>query len=306
MLAPLAVTLLALTLAQSPQTATDLEAVHALYAAASYEDVLTRLSRLDPADVSPELEQYRAMCLLALGRQIEAEAAFDRLVRRAPLFTLAESEISPRIFGVFRETRRRVLPSVARDLYAKGKTSFDEKRYSDASMELRELMRVLNDPELASQTDTFIDLRQLAAGFIQLAEIEIARAEAEARAAAEVPAPPVQADATPETVPPSAPAFTVYSRDDRDVTPPVEIERTMPPWNPPSPLARSGEFHGVLEIIVDESGRVEGAHMLRPTVALYDRSLVDQAMRWRFEPALRDGRTVKYRLWYQVVLGPRS
>jgi protein TonB len=289
-----------------PVDAKDSAAVKALYSAAAYEDVITLVSSLDVAAVTPEHEQYRALCFLALGHPQDAEASLERLVRQAPTFTVAEADVSPRFTTMFRDVRRRVLPGIVRERYAEGKRLYDERKFEEAVVVLKRVQAILNDPELSYPGDAFADLRQLADGFVRLADLEIAQA---ARAAAPPPPPaPVAVPAAP--APSAAPEvvvtkIVVYSSEHADVTPPVEIERFMPPWTPPAAMARAKqEYRGELEVIVDESGRVQQARMLRPTTPSYDLTLTNATRRWRFEPALRAGQPVKYLLTFQIVLAP--
>ena len=55
-----------------------------LYAAAKYEEALTILNGVRGAGFHgsdrPRIEEYRALCLLALGRGAEAELAIEALV----------------------------------------------------------------------------------------------------------------------------------------------------------------------------------------------------------------------------------
>lgn len=286
----------------------DLTIVRAHYTTAAYEEALAHVAGLDAALVTPDLEQIRALCLLALGRIDEGQQSFERLVRQAPFYVIPEKEVSPRMYGVFREVRSRVLPAVVRERYNRGKASFDEKRYEAAATELREVMRLLNDPDAAADATTFADLRQLTDGFLRLAEAELALA---ARAAA-APSPPTSASVEEPTPSPAAPRgdelrvtrIVVYSREDQGVIAPVELERFMPPWNPPAVMARFLEYRGELEVIVDEAGRVEAARMIRPTIPSYDLALIGATDAWRFVPARRNGDAVKYRLTFEVVLSP--
>ncbi len=277
----------------------------AYYASASYEDALAHLTSVDPATLSAETEQYRALCLLALARTEEAQQAFDRVVELAPLYVIPESDVSPRVVAMFRDARRRVLPAVVRAQYAKGKASVDEKRYTSAVTELRAVLQLLGDVDLASQADAFADLRQLADGFLGLSELELELAERE------VASLPVAAPAgVALTVP--APAadqvvvtkIVVYSSGDPGVTPPVELERFVPPWNPPAVIARSAAYRGTMDVVVNEAGRVEVATMTRPTFPPYDVTLIGATRRWRFEPAVRDGAPVKYHLVFEIELAP--
>jgi len=167
---------------------------------------------------------------------------------------------------------------------------------------LKQLLAVLDDPDLAGQTTGTDDLKQLAEGFVRLAELENAMA---VRAAA--PAVPVLPGPAPDPSDPAAVVtkIIVYSAADTNVTPPVEVVRRMPPWAPTPVIARSAEYRGDLEIIVNEIGAVESAVMNRSTVPTYDLVLLEAARRWRFKPAMLDKQAVKYRLIYSVTLSPR-
>src|SRR5438552_5238261 len=108
---------------QSPQLA-ELTAAKSLYASGDYEEALKKLPPASDTDVV-EADQYRALCLLALGRTKEAEQSLESLVRRRPLFKMSDTEVSPRLVTMFREVRKRLLPAAIRDLYAKARTTFD-------------------------------------------------------------------------------------------------------------------------------------------------------------------------------------
>jgi hypothetical protein len=74
-LTPLALVLTTL-LAQGPSATTavdDLSTVKDLYASASFEEALTRLANVQNRLSPEQTEQYRALCLLGLGRSDEAE-----------------------------------------------------------------------------------------------------------------------------------------------------------------------------------------------------------------------------------------
>ena len=72
-----------------------------LYASAEYERALAALNRIRATGIAnadvPTVEQYRALCLLALGRSTEAEDAIAAVVSAAPSYTPAGSDVSPRV-----------------------------------------------------------------------------------------------------------------------------------------------------------------------------------------------------------------
>ncbi len=117
------VLVLALVVAQAGLTGappSDLAAVRQLYASASYEEALSRLSGLGGTSDIQQVEQYRALCLLGLGRTAEAEQALERLVDGNPLYTIADADVSPRLVSMFHEVRRRLLPGTTKDSVRQG------------------------------------------------------------------------------------------------------------------------------------------------------------------------------------------
>src|SRR5204862_4705323 len=106
-----------------------LMAARDLYTAAAYEDALALLNRLRAsahrADDSRYIEQYRAFCLLALGRTTDAERAIEAVVTAAPQYRPSESDASPRVRLAFRDVRRRMLPDIIQQRYAEAKGAYD-------------------------------------------------------------------------------------------------------------------------------------------------------------------------------------
>jgi TonB family protein len=271
----------------------DAAAIKDLYAAASYEEALTQLSRHEEALAPDFTEQYRALCLLALGRSPEAERALERLVAAKPLMTLDGNEAPPKLVSMHHGVRRRQLPDLARSLYVRGKANFEAKNYLVASSELRTLMAILDDEDMTERAGSFADLKVLAEGFLKLTNAELATATKVAVAAAPPPPPPPA---------PPAPANGIYSDADTGVTYPVEIARRMPSWRPQTSVGGAGEHRGVLEIVIDQRGNVETARVVEPTTPLYDRELLQAAASWRFQPATKDGQPVKFRKTLRIVL----
>jgi len=108
-----------------------LSAARELYASAAYEDALAVLSRLNAAGLRPDdgrtADQYRALCLLALGKNAEAAQAIEAVVAGQPVYRPSEGEVSPRVRAAFSDVRQRVLPGLVQQRYALYKTAFDRK-----------------------------------------------------------------------------------------------------------------------------------------------------------------------------------
>src|SRR5436190_5627909 len=146
-----------------------------LYASAAYEDALVILNQLSEATHGPDderaIQQYRAFCLLALGRTADAEQAIAAVVAVQPRYQPGEADVSPRVRTTFAEVRKRVLPTVIQQQYAIAKSSYDRKNYAEAAERFNYVLDVLNETDLraAAAQPPLSDLRTLATGFRDLA-----------------------------------------------------------------------------------------------------------------------------------------
>jgi tetratricopeptide (TPR) repeat protein len=283
--------LLALTGNRERLTAQDsLTMARDLYASAAYEDALAVLNRLKSSDHSVDdgraIDQYRAFCLLALGRADEAERAIEAVVAAQPSYHPSESEVSPRLRSLFTDVRRRMLPAIIQDRYAQAKAAYDRKDYAAAAQGFKVTLEMMADPDLAAAANQppLSDLRTLAQGFYELS----------AKAASPPPPPP-----QPQVVV-QPPIVRIYSADDVNVVPPLALRQVFPPF--PARMVPPGQ--GVVEVVVDETGIVETASLRQPVNPQYDAIVLGAARTWLYKPATLDGVPVKYRKMIQVVLRP--
>jgi hypothetical protein len=128
-----------------------------------------------------------------------------------------------------------------------------------------------------------------------------APAVAEATPAAPAPAPaPV-----PAAPAPSAPVYPpatieraldtpveVFTASDASVTPAVIVRPVLPKEPPPNVPP---EQVGTIEVVVDERGDVLNVKLISPANRFHERMLVSAAKMWKFRPAYKDGRPVRYK-----------
>jgi len=301
-LASLALAAFALLGQQRPPAAAsdDLSAAKALYASGAYEEALTKLTSVPPDGNSLDTaNEYRALCYLALGRTPDASRQVDELVARSPFFKMSESDVPPRLVAMFHEARKKLLPGIVREVYLRAKSSFEQKSYPTAVSQLKDVLQLAADDDLAEDPSGTADIKLFADSFLTLAETEIAKAE---KAAVDAAAAAAAAAKKPEPPPPPDP---IYSVTDKDVKPPVEINRKMPEWNPPDQRSQRMEFRGVLRVLLDKNGAVELAAVAQAIAPSYDPILVEAAKQWTYKPATKDGQPVRYQLMIQVVLSPK-
>jgi TonB family protein len=299
-LGALLVTMLLAAATVRGQESRDLAAARDLYASAAYDDALALLNRLrateHPAGQSRTIEQYRAFCLLALGRASDAEQAIEAVVAAEPMYLPSASDASPRVRSAFTTVRRRMLPTIIQQQYAQAKAAFDRKEFAAAAEGFRQVLAALADPDVASEAKQppLVDLLQLASGFAELS----------AKASAPPPLPPAPAPAlapVPAMVaaaPSSIPPPRIYTVNDSNVTAPVALNQVLPAYPGQVMIPRSGR----IEVVIDESGEVESAVMTGSVSMTYDRLAIAAAKSWKFKPATVDGKPVKFRKIVQITI----
>ena len=267
----------ALTASQVPS---EIERVRTLYVAAAYEEALAAMPANATGVVRRDLEQYRALCLLALGREPEAVEAIERIVKDNPTYLPAESDTSPRMRTMFAEVRSKLLPDIARETYAEAKKAFDAKDVDGALSGFKRTIEVIDSlPE--GDREALADLRMLVAGFTDLL------------GARPVPKPDVV---------PNLPANLDTAVE---YVGPIPIREQLPAWAPPDPTARMREYIGLLRIDIGEDGQVRNAVMVEATHPLYDAAAVRAAKSWTYKPATRGGKPVSAQKDIKVRLVPR-
>lgn len=117
------------------------------------------------------------------------------------------------------------------------------------------------------------------------------------RDAAQSQAFPTETAPTPEPAPTNdgtavSPDRIVYSREDLDVRPPQMLSPELPRPAVASWPTRTNS----MELIVSESGSVERVRLVRPPQRMPDMMLLSRAKVWKFQPAVKDGRPVRYRV----------
>ena len=277
---------------QVPGPLDGLGAARDLYTSARYDEALAVLNDLHPDAPAPgtdvkAIEQYRSLCLLALGRDSEAETAIAAVVTADPAYLPGDAEASPRVRAAFSDVRKKLLPEIAAKRYADAKSAFDRKEYVRATQQFKQVIALLDDPDMGGRN---ADLRTLASGFMDLA----------VAATPPPPAPkpaPVVAAPQPPPVPRPDPN-RVYTSGDADVVAPVAISQDVPPLAPM--MRQQAHARGVIEVVIDEQGRVSAIAMRESVQPMYDAELLTKGREWRYQPATLDGKPVKYRKLIQL------
>jgi len=304
LLPPVLVLTVLMIASTSAQESVQLKTAKELYASARYDEALALLDNLRSTDGSDRksVEQYRSLCLLALGRTTEAESAVSAMITADPMFRPGE-EASPRLRVVFADVRKRLLPEITASRYAIAKASYDRQDWKTAEQEFHAVLALLDE---AGTTGTLKDLRLLAEGFAELS----------ARAAAPPPEPatpdpatpdPATSDSAPPAVqappaiasppPPPDPA-RVYTTEDAEVVPPLVVRQQIPPV--PAALVSRAKSRGLLEIVIDDKGRVIRMTMRDSVHPSFDRQILVAARDWKYKPAMLNGQPVRFKKLIQV------
>ncbi|MEO5897309.1 MAG: energy transducer TonB [Vicinamibacterales bacterium] len=289
----------ALGSASAARDASSLTAARELYASARYDEALVVLNGLKPAagpataDLKT-IEQYRSLCLLALGRAEEAESAIAAVVTVDPFFAPTESEASPRVRSAFSDVRLKLLPGIAAARYEAAKLAFDRKEHANAERMFRELVTLLDDQQMNGRLP---DMRVLAAGFLQLAIAAAAPPPEPKPAPKAEPAAPAAASSPVPVVP------RIYGSDDAGVVAPGIIRQEVP--NVPASIYGMTRERGLLEVTIDEQGRVVAMVLRLAIHPMYDKLLLNAVRDWKYRPATMNGVPVRFRKVVQITL-PRK
>ena len=195
-----------------------------LYASAAYDEALAMLDRLqhNPSSTDEaEVGQYRAFCLLALGRSEEGRRAIEVIVESNPLFLPSEQQTPPRLLAVFRDVRRQVLPRVVRDSYTNAKSAFDQQDLEAAATGFDRVLLLLNDPD-SPDSEGSGDIRMLATGFRELSKLGLEAVPSATTVSPSAPSVPSAVAAPKPEAPPEVPEpRRTYGPEDINVTAPV-------------------------------------------------------------------------------------
>ncbi len=159
-------------------------------------------------------------------------------------------EVSPRAQDVSQRAQRE---------YRRARALFDQKDYAKAGEGFLQVVKLLDEGELAAPT---AELRSMASDYAALSRATLS----------------------------SIAEGHIYSTGDEGVTEPVALRQYLPdpaPGTPPSRL-------GALMLVVDSQGVVESVRLQSPSNRYHDRFWVSVAKTWRFKPALKDGQPVKF------------
>lgn len=287
---------LTMLLAAGTAAAQDLATARSLYAEAAYEDALTLLNRLRMSGASAEesqaIDQYRAFCLLALGRGSEADRVIEDVIAQQPQYHPSEAEASPRVRSAFSVVRQRMLPAIVQQRYSQAKAAFDRGEFAVAAAHFDVVVNTFLDPDLSASAKQppLSDLRTLALGFRDLS-------------AKAIPSPPPPPPPAPEPRP-AAPMMVprIYSVESAAILPPVTVRQVLPPF--PSKDVPVGK--GIIEVIINEAGAVESARMVQSVNQFYDSLALTATKTWKYKPAMLNGVPVKFRKLVNITLRQTS
>ena len=299
----LTIGLICIALAGTAAAQDPLTAARDLYASASYEEALVMLTGLrdrnPAAAIVEQVDQYRAFCLFALGRNAEAQKVAESLISTNPMLQLDRADASPRITAMFTDVRRTLLPALVREHYKSARTALDSKDFAGAEPQFVQLKGMLEEADRLKLSDPVLsDMRLLVDGFLDLTR----SSQASVAKSAPQTAPAVAAAVAPEAPAPPVPR-PVYDISASDVSAPVVVSQNVPVI--PQALKsfmQEGPATMMLEVQIDERGQVERASIRNSRYATYDELLLRAARNWRYLPAMKDGMPVKYFRTIVIVL----
>jgi hypothetical protein len=211
-------------------------------------------------------DEQRGIALLAAGLRDEAAIVFDSIVFRDPLHRLDPASATDEALAVLKRSKQVLLPSLAANEYEVARTAFERGDYARAVAGAERAAALLEEPDLTVPAELRAEVSNLHASAIA------ARTGLEDR---------------------------IYTSADTDVSPPRPVGRRLPAV-PPAGL--NAKTTGRLEILINRAGQVEAVKLYSPLNAYHDRMIVSAAKAWRYRPALRNGKPVRFSLVLSINL----
>ena len=210
---------------------------------------------------SPDAAARQAATLLASGRAEDAQRVFDSIVLANPLYQIDSARSTPEAVAALEASRRDILPALARRDYMNARAALDAGDYDRA---LSEGSRIATMIAHYDGDAAFTGLR----GALQqlLARASVMKAREDDR---------------------------VYAEADDGVTPPAPLSRQLPAT---LPFGITSSTVGRLEMLISRDGEVETVKLHTPLNRYHERMIVSAAKAWRYRPALKDGKPVRFRL----------
>jgi hypothetical protein len=197
----------------------------------------------------------------AMRRRVEA------LITANPLYKVDAGRASAEEVLALRESKRQLLPSIARRDVATAREALALGDVNRAQSSAARAAAIMDDPDF---------------GPVQPALRESLR----------------QVMTQARTFEPRADDH-VYTTGDAGVVPPLPLGRQLPATGP-SGIAT--ELVGQLELLIGRNGEVEAVKLHTPLNRYHERMIVSAAKAWRYEPATKDGASVRFRLFRTVTL----
>ena len=115
---------------------------------------------------------------------------------------------------------------------------------------------------------------------------------------------PRREEPAPAPVAPTVPdPQRVFTIDDEGVALPTPVRQDVP--RVPVQVANQTRERGILEVVIDEQGRVINATIRVSLHPIYDAQLLVAARDWKYSPALVNGRPVKFRKTIQIAVSKK-
>jgi hypothetical protein len=188
-----------------------------------------------------------------------------------PLYRLDSAAATPEAVAALRESKRLLLPSLAKRDASRALEALNRGDSDRALSDAGRVAAMIEDENFGPVPEGLTDtVRQI------LTQARAAKAREESR---------------------------VYTTGDLagdlGVIPPLPRGRQLPASGP---SGISSGLVGQLELLVGRDGEVEAVKLHTPLNRFHERMIVSAAKAWKYEPATKDGKSVRFRLFRSVTL----
>jgi hypothetical protein len=192
---------------------------------------------------------------------------FDAIIMANPLYQPDTSRWAPDTIAALRGSRQLLLPSIALRDYGKALALLESGNYEQATVAGNRVLRII---EVAGVDEATAGVRSNVQRLLERAAS--LKAVEEAR---------------------------IYTIADDGVTPPTALGRQLPAV---PPQGMSNRLVGRLELLIGRNGQVESVRLYTPLNRYHERMIVSAAKAWRYTPAMKEGKPVRFQLTSAITL----
>jgi len=227
------------------------------------------------------------------------------MVKAAPEYSVSESDSPPRLVSMFSQTKRRIMPSIIRQLFTDARENFQAKEMDQARGKFEKVLTLTRDPAMKDVAD-LKDIQVLSAGYLDIVKNTPPPAPVPSKAITRTASSaPVVAESFPSATAAATPTPAAAPRPRTPtVVPAATIRQTVPSYTP-LPGTPVQELKGSVKVVIGIDGKLKAANIEESVEPRYDIRLLSAAKSWLYKPAMVGGRAIESEKLVSVTVGAK-